>query len=234
MYSLKEYSKCKDVIFISTSQVHHSDLDKTDNQYAIAKLEAEEFLRNFTKYNKDYRISTIRPSNIIGSIEPLGDDPKDSVSLPTMLARISVGRREYDGMIYVYSSETTKDSSFERDYIHMSDVVKAIKIVVNRIETSDSLDSYSTYELNSGERASVLDLVEKYWEESRKFRTRVEMIGPRCGDGDLPETLPSTLLLESLGWVRSKSLLDGIQDSYLFYKNNPMGYRDEMITQWRR
>jgi nucleoside-diphosphate-sugar epimerase len=75
--------------------------------------------------------------------------------------------------------------------------------------------------------------MEMYYAVS-KVPVKAEFVGPRIGDSRQPEKLPDCTDLVDLGWNPTYSLENAVRDSYIFYKNNPMGYKDEMVMIWNR
>ena len=160
-----EQCKDKDVTFnfISSWFVYgHTDMPATEESvcnpsgfYSITKRAAEELLICYCKtFNIKYRI--LRLSNVVGSGDPKASPKKNA--LQHLINEIKAGND-----INVYEG-----GEMLRDYIHVSDVCRALNIVMEKGELN------TVYNIGNNEPVRFIDMLDyakKITDSKSKFNT---------------------------------------------------------------
>ena len=101
----------------------------------------------------------------------------------------------------------------KRDFIYVSDLVKAFEAVFSKQQTS-----YELYNIGSGQPVKIKDLVKKIIEASGKsFNIEYDLSKP---SNKVSFSLDSNKAKQELGWQKKISLNEGIQKTLRWYKNN--------------
>lgn len=160
---------------------------KAYNPYAQTKLICESLCEG---YNRDFKVpvTIFRPFNIYGT----GQHP--DFLIPTLLSQAKTGKI------------VVKDDRPKRDYIHVSDVVRAVTtIVVNPI------NGLNIYNLGSGKSYSVrqvIDVVCGFFDNKPEY-TCLNEIRPN----EVMDTIADISKIKNeLGWEPQLSLEEGIKE----------------------
>ena len=207
---------CNKLIFASTAAVYESsdkplteqDVCNPSSVYGHTKLLSEQIIK---KYSEIYGWNTIifRFFNVAGSI----DKHEEQLHLiPIVLDNLIKFRP-----VFIFGDDyDTPDGTCIRDYIHISDLIRAIQIGIDRI-TNNNGKMCQIYNLGSQSGNSVKDIVEKCIRISEKNHT---LAYTKRRPGDLAICLAdSTKAKNELNWVAEKDINDIISDTWQAFKN---------------
>ena len=200
----------KKLIFSSSATVYGDSskqpLDENDQIYPMScygstKIANEFFLRDVSN-GYDFDIIALRYFNPVGShaekliIEEI--DQKPNNLMPRIL-RVAKG---LDPKLLIFGNDyDTRDGTGERDYIHIEDLINAHLFSIEKIK---SLKNYNFFNIGTGTKHSVLELV-KTFEEVNNLKVPYEIVNRRDGDVAICYADPSKAY-KSLGWSAKKDL----------------------------
>ena len=172
-------------------------LEPTNEWYAIAKIAGLKLVQAYrTQYGRDW-VSAM-PTNLYGP----GDnyDLKNSHVLPALLRKFHEAKERGDDEVIVWGT-----GSPLREFMHCDDLADALVFV---------LKDYSGYEhlnIGSGQEVTIKALAEIIAEV-------VDYDGRLTWDTSKPDGTPRKLLdcssLTEIGWQNSRTLRDGIMETY--------------------
>lgn len=192
------YGNCDDSPIIEDYKL------KPTSVYGMTKLISEEILTFFSGLD-GYSQIIFRYFNVIGSVSnELRDRSKFN------LVPIMVDATLKDKSIEIYGTDYfTKDGTCVRDYIHISDLVKAHLIAIDKLMKNDSV---SIYNLGSGIGHSVIDVIKILEEISGKAVKRSNST-KRAGDS---ATLVSSInkIKQELEWLPQFNITETITSDW--------------------
>jgi UDP-glucose 4-epimerase len=212
------------LIFSSSASVYGdaTDLRLTEetplqsaNVYGRTKRVVEDFLRDLSRANANWRIGIIRKFNPAGahSSGMMGEAPRGRPThLFPQLCRVAVG--EASELIVNGDDWDTADGTGVRDYVHVQDLaegfVRALKYVLAKPGTL-------TVNLGSGQATSVLGVIAAF--ERACGRSIARIMGPRrAGDvaGSSADISRAAALLD---WRPTRDLDAICADAWRWQKN---------------
>jgi len=212
------------LIFSSSASVYGdaTDLRLTEetplqsaNVYGRTKRVVEDFLRDLSRANANWRIGIIRKFNPAGahSSGMMGEAPRGRPThLFPQLCRVAVG--EASELIVNGDDWDTADGTGVRDYVHVQDLaegfVRALKYVLAKPGTL-------TVNLGSGQATSVLGVIAAF--ERACGRSIARIMGPRrAGDvaGSSADISRAAALLD---WHPTRDLDAICADAWRWQKN---------------
>jgi UDP-glucose 4-epimerase len=201
----------KTLVFSSSATVYgdpHTVPIKEDfplqatNPYGRSKLMIEEMLRDIAVSDPSWRIALLRYFNPVGAHESglIGEDPNGIPNnLVPYIAQVADGRRE---RLSVYGNDyPTADGTGMRDYIHVVD------LAIGHVKTLDRLakgPGVLTYNLGTGNSASVLDMVRAF-EKACGKPIPYQFVPRRAGDIATCYADPAHAETE-LGWRAQRTI----------------------------
>jgi UDP-glucose 4-epimerase len=192
------YGDCGDT---SITEEHNL---KPTSVYGMTKLISEELLTFFSKFD-GYSQIIFRYFNVIGSASnELRDRSKFN------LVPIIIDATLKDKNIEIYGTDYfTKDGTCVRDYIHISDLVNAHLIAIDKIMKNNS---FSTYNLGSGIGHSVIDVI-KILEEISGKKIKHSNSTKRVGDS---ATLVSSInkIKREFEWLPQYKIMESITSDW--------------------
>jgi len=180
------------------------------NPYGKSKLLADLEIAKFTK-KYEFESISLRFFNVAGSYKSqthklFGELHKNETHL--------IPRILMQGIIDVYGSDMdTPDGTCVRDYVHVIDLARAIKLSLEKINTP----GHRIYNLGSGNGNSVQEVIEVAEKILSKKIIR-KNTNKRIGDPDYLVCNPN-LAKNELGWESEYSLTQIIKDSQNFILN---------------
>jgi nucleoside-diphosphate-sugar epimerase len=180
---------------ISESAVVHPN-----NAYAFSKSAAEEACRFFFEFF-GIPVSIVRPFNIYGP----GQSPH--FLIPRIVEQaINPAVREI----------VVEDDAPRRDYVHVDDVIAAIRSLLLAPKTG------ATFNVGSGESYSVAQLVKFVCSAANVDKPLVSRGNRRLHD--IPDVIADiTAIRNAIGWSPSISLVDGLQGVITHHRNDLSG-----------
>ncbi|WP_226677985.1 UDP-glucose 4-epimerase GalE [Mesobacillus jeotgali] len=199
---------------------------KALNPYGRTKLIIEEILSDLYKSDQNWSIALLRYFNPIGAHESgmIGEDPNGIPNnLMPFITQVAIGKLPE---LNVFGNHyPTPDGTGVRDYIHVVDLAKGHLKALEKVATSNGIESYN---LGTGKGYSVLEMVEAF-EKTAGVPIPHKIVEPRAGDAAICFADP-TKAKEELGWGAEKDLHKMCEDSWRWQSKNPNGY-EENLTQ---
>lgn len=179
------------------------------------KRVVEDFLRDLSRANANWRIAVVRKFNVAGahSSAMMGEAPRGRPThLVPQLCRVAAGEA---GELVVHGDDwDTPDGTGERDYVHVQDVADGFVRALRYVAAKPGL---LTVNLGSGRTHSVLAVLAAF--ERACGRSIPRIVGPRRpGDvsGSRAEILRAAELLD---WRPARDLDAICADAWRWQKN---------------
>ena len=209
----------KKIIFSSTAalfgfpdQIPITEETRTGpiNPYGKTKLVIEYMLEDFdTAYGLKH--IALRYFNAAGADYGIGEDHKPETHLIPLVLDVALGRRKE---IKIFGTDyKTKDGTYIRDYIHVTDLVDAHILALNKLLTENKSDKYN---LGSEKGYSVKEIVEA----ARKITGHpIPAVETDRRPGD-PAILiaDSAKIRKELGWKAKHDLNSIIKSAWEWHK----------------
>ena len=206
----------------NTLPITESAPKSATNPYGQTKLMIEQILEDVTLTGEDWNITSLRYFNPIGAHESgrIGEDPDGLPNnLLPYISRVAAGKIE---KVSVFGNDyDTPDGTGVRDYIHVVDLAKAHLAALDHL---DHPNVYKAYNVGTGGKTSVLELIEAFRKASGK-EIHYEVVARRPGDIASCYADPS-LANQELGWFAQKTVEEACADSWRWQSNNPDGYEE--------
>ncbi len=216
------------IVFSSTAATYgepqHTPILETDptnptSPYGETKLAIEKMLKWSEKaYGMKHVI--LRYFNVAGAhpTEDVGEDHSPETHLIPIILQVALGKRE---KVYIYGDDyETHDGTCIRDYIHVTDLVNAHILAIEKLRNGGESGIYN---LGNGNGFSVKEVIEAVKKVTGKNIT-VEIAPRRPGD---PATLvaSSQKAIKELFWKpQYLSLEEIIETAWKWYVKHPDGY----------
>ncbi|MDF1757353.1 MAG: GDP-L-fucose synthase [Legionellaceae bacterium] len=179
-----------------------SELEQTNEPYAIAKIAGIKMCEN---YNRQYgtKYVSVMPTNLYGPNDNY--DLNNSHVLPAFIRKAHEAKLRQDTQFVVWGSGTPM-----REFLYVDDMADAcVFLMENKIEDG-------IYNVGSGVDVTIRELAETVMDV-------VGFTGDIIFDSSKPDGTPRKLLnvdkMKDLGWSYSTSLRDGIAAAYENYLN---------------
>lgn len=155
----------------------------------------------------DWSVISLRPSNLYGPGQRVS---KGFAIVPTLFDRASDGR----------PFSIWGDGSTVRDYLYIDDLIEAIMLAVMRTPSA----GFSTYNVASGQTASILQLVDACRKASGRAIT-VEHLPPRGVDVTCIAPDPSAFARD-FGWKARVDLAAGLKRTWDWHRDSDPSHRE--------
>jgi len=175
-----------------------SQLEKTNNGYAIAKIAG---IIMCQKYNSQYDTNyiSLMPTNLYGSIHD-NYDPKNSHVLPGMIRKFHDAKTSNHESVELWGTGTPL-----REFLHVTDLADAALFLMNNYDDGEIIN------VGSGEEVSIESL-------AYSIKDVVDYNGKVFFNSDYPDGTPKKFLdsskLMDMGWSPKISLQDGLEQTY--------------------
>ncbi|WP_261131534.1 UDP-glucose 4-epimerase GalE [Bacillus sp. Marseille-Q3570] len=221
----------KNIVFSSTAAVYgepeqipifETDATVPTNPYGETKLAIEKMLK-WAERAHGIRHIVLRYFNVAGADSEgrIGEDHDPETHLIPIILQVALGKR--DNILIFGDDYETEDGTCVRDYIHVTDLVEAHLIAIEKLK--DGHDS-SIYNLGNGKGFSVKEVIEAT-RNVTGHEIPAEVVARRAGD-------PAKLIASSekayrdLGWEpKYVDLEEMIGTAWRWFKENPDGYDPE-------
>ena len=169
---------------------------RPNNPYAFSKHAAEEACRFFHKFFQTH-VTILRPFNIYGAGQ----------SAHFLIPRI------VEQTIDPATSEiVVEDDKPRRDYVHVDDVVGAIRALLKNPRPG------ATYNIGAGESHSVAELAKLICLAANVEKPLVSRGRPRSNE--IPDVVADiSAIRNAIGWSPSISLQDGLREVVAYYRD---------------
>ena len=212
-------NNCKKLLFLGSSCIYPrmapqpiqesslltSELEKTNEAYALAKISGLKYCEYLNKqYGTDY-ISAM-PTNLYGPNDNY--HPTHSHVLPALIRRFHEAKAAGLNEVVCWGTGTPF-----REFLYVDDLADACLFLMNNYSGNETVN------VGTGKELSIKELTEL----TAKV---IGYTGKIVWDHSKPDGTPRKLLdvskLESLGWKYKTELEEGIQLSYEDFLNNPI------------
>jgi GDP-L-fucose synthase len=188
---------------IHESALLSGELEPTNEAYAIAKIAG---IKLISAYQQQYGLNwySVMPTNLYG--------PRDNFDLytahvlPSLLHRFHIGKIEGARSVEIWGDGTPC-----REFLHVNDLGNAIMTLLNKYESSSSINIGSGNEISIGDLAILISKTVGF-EGDIHFNTKKPNGTPR-------KFLESTRIRD-LGWRPQINLEQGISDTYDWFLKN--------------
>lgn len=183
--------------------------------YGRTKRVVEDFVRDLSKANANWRIAIVRKFNAAGahSSGMMGEAPRgQSTHLIPQLCRIAVG--EASELVVHGDDWDTADGTGVRDYIHVQDLADGIVRTLRHVAAKPGL---VTLNLGSGNGHSVLSVLAAF--ERACGRAIPRVIGARRAGDIAGASADITRATALLGWRPTRDLDAICADAWRWQKN---------------
>jgi len=183
--------------------------------YGRTKVVVEDFLRDLSQANANWRIAIVRRFNVAGahSSGMMGDAPRGrSTHLIPQLCRVAAGEA---GEVIVHGDDwDTPDGTGVRDYVHVQDLAAGFVRALAHVASRPGLVAVN---LGSGTSHSVLAVLAAF--ERACGRTIARVIGPRRPGDIAGASADIARAAELLDWRPTRDLDAICADAWRWQKN---------------
>lgn len=188
---------------IKEESIMSGQLEPTNSPYAMAKLTAIEIGDAITKQHGN-TIINLMPTNLYGPNDNF--DEKSSHVIPGLIARMHKAKINSSKEFKIWGTGKPL-----REFLFVDDFADAVQFIIENNINEKLLN------IGSGEEISILDLV-------KLIKNIINYEGELIFDPEKPDGNPRKLLdsskINALGWTPKTKLVDGIERTYNWYKNN--------------
>lgn len=182
---------------ISESSLLTSELEKTNEGYALAKIVGLKLCEYYqTQYGK--RMVSAMPTNLYGTNDNF--HPEHSHVIPALMRRAHEAKQRGDNEMVIWGTGKPL-----REILHVDDLAEALVFLMGKYEAPETIN------IGVGEDLSIRDLAHMICEV-------VGFQGQLVFDESKPDGTPRKLLdvskIQSLGWKAKISLKDGLKSTY--------------------
>lgn len=180
-----------------------SELEKTNEPYAIAKIAG---LKMCQAFNKQYgtKFISCMPTNLYGPNDNF--DLQTSHVLPALIAKFVKAKKENQPEVVIWGTGKAR-----REFLYVDDLAEACIFLMDKYENDLPLN------IGTGEDITILEV-------AQAIKEIVGFEGKIVFDTTKPDGTPQKLLtiekIRSLGWEPSTSLRDGLQKTIEWYMAN--------------
>ena len=192
---------CKKIIF-SSSMAAYGDYEvpinedfqlKPKSNYGVSKVAGEEYIKMFHQFGLDYTI--FRIFNAYGP-------GQNMLNMKQGMVSIFMSQLIKDGKI-----STTGGFDRYRDFVYVDDIVSAFCMALDKLDND-------VYNVGTGIKVTVSELIEKLITVSGKNRENVEVVNIGGHEGDQYGTFADSSKLLSEGWRPNTSLETGLSKMF--------------------
>jgi len=192
------------------------------NPYGRTKQIIEQILQDLSASDPRWAISILRYFNPIGS-HPSGRIGEDPNGIPNNLipyiSQVAVGKLDE---VKIFGNDyETPDGTGVRDYIHVVDLAEGHLKALVRLEEQPGVEIYN---LGTGKGLSVLEMIASFETVSGQSIPYV-FADRRSGDIGICYA-DATKASRELGWRAERGVHRMCQDTWLWQKSNPEGYKE--------
>lgn len=197
---------------ISEAALLTGTLEPTNEPYAIAKIAGIKLCESYNRqYGRDYR--SVMPTNLYGPNDNF--HPDNSHVIPALIRRFHEAKISNAAKVVAWGSGKPM-----REFLHVDDMAAAsIHVMELKKSTYDANTEPMLSHINvgTGVDCTIRELVET-------VAGVVGFSGEIAFDASKPDGAPRKLLdvdkLGALGWASSKSLEDGLRETYRWFSDN--------------
>ena len=188
---------------INENSIMKGVLEPTNSPYAMAKLSSIE-LGNALSAEYGHKVVNLMPTNLYGPHDNFSE--RHSHVIPGLIMRMHKAKTNNDEHFKLWGTGKPK-----REFLYAEDLAYAIKFILDNEIDEELLN------VGSGSEISITDL-------SEKIRNVIDFQGELIFDQSMPDGNPRKLLdsskILSMGWKPKISLDEGLNLTYLWFKEN--------------
>lgn len=189
---------------ITEDQLLVGPLEKTNDSYAIAKIAG---IKMCQSYRKQYGFNAISlmPTNLYGPYDNF--NLQTSHVLPAMIAKFhaALDHSEY------WEVKLWGDGSAMREFLHVNDLAEACYVCMQRYDDEEHINVGTGEDVTIKELATMIADIVGYKRDIRWDITK---------PNGTPRKVLNVDKIKSLGWKSEIKLLDGITQTYDWYRKN--------------
>ncbi len=190
-------------IYTSGSGVYREDYDNELNEsaqllpistYGASKLAGESLAAAYS-FMFSLKVTILRFANVVGPFQTHGVGYD-------LLRKLKANQESLD---------IRGDGTQEKAYVHVSDVVRAIDVIVSK-----QVNQYDIYNVSLNQTVTVKEIVEMCLQQSGISESDIALSyqsSPRGWIGDVPKIRMNSEKLRSLGWTPRYSCQEALKDS---------------------
>jgi UDP-glucose 4-epimerase len=226
---MKKYDVDK-IVFSSTAATYgepknipilETDPTEPTSPYGDTKLAVEKILR-WSEEAYGIKHVVLRYFNVAGAhmTEDIGEDHEPESHLIPIILQVALGKRD---KINIFGDDyNTHDGTCIRDYIHVSDLVAAHLLAIEKLRNGGTSGIYN---LGNGNGFTVKEVIDTARKVTGKDIPAI--VAPRRGGDPARLIASSEKAMKELGWKpRYASLEQIIESAWKWHKNHPDGYQD--------
>lgn len=193
-------------------------LEPTNEPYAIAKIAGIKLCESYNRqHGTDYR--SVMPTNLYGP----GDNfhPTNSHVMPAMMRRFHEAVRDGRDEVVIWGTGTPR-----REFLHVDDMAEASLFVMGlerAVYETVTEPMLSHINVGSGVDISIAHLAELIADVTG-FKGKLTYVSAKP-DG-APRKLMDVSRLGALGWKASKTLRDGVEETYRWFVSSQSQLRE--------
>ena len=189
---------------------------RPESPYGESKLIGEWMLRDLSVAVPEFRQTSLRYFNVVGSGPPELADHSPHNLFPRVLKALSNG----DTPAIFGTDYQTPDGTAIRDYIHVADLAEAHVMAASRFD--DGLPCETLYNVGRGEGVSVRQIMDAMARNTGiDFEPNIE---PRRA-GDPPRIVGSSAKIEKdFGWTAERDLDDMVASAWAAWQHQVESY----------
>ncbi len=185
-------------------------LEPTNEPYAIAKIAGIKMCESYYKqYGKNF--FSVMPANLYGTNDNF--HPENSHVLPALMRRFHEAKAEGKEVVTVWGTGQAM-----REFMHVDDLADACVHLLEKVEAEEVYsDGVSQINIGTGSDVSIANLA-RIIADVVGYDGEIEFDLSKP-DGTLKRVLDSGRL-NRFGWKHKITLVDGLRNTYEWYKNN--------------
>jgi GDP-L-fucose synthase len=188
---------------LSEDMILKGELEPTNEGYALAKIVTTRLCEYIVQEDSEKTYRTFIPCNLYGRHDKY--NPKHSHLIPAVIRKIHEAKQEGKNVVNVWGDGTAR-----REFMYAQDFAEFIFFAI------DNLDKIpQNVNVGLGHDYSIIDYY-KAVASVVGFDGQFEMELAR--PVGMRQKLVDTTVLKSLGWHHKTDLIDGIRQSYMFFK----------------
>ena len=194
---------------IKTKQILSSELEPTNEGYALSKICIERYCKYLTNKNKSLNYKTLIPCNIYGKYDNF--HPEFSHMIPGVIRRIHEAKVRHKSSVEIWGSGEAR-----REFMYCEDLADAIWFCVERIESLPQ-----SINIGMGKDFSILEYYKSIQEvidfKGEFYLNKNKPIG-------MKQKLIDSSEINKFGWHPKFSLKEGLAATYNYFINNISPY----------
>jgi len=190
-------------------------LEATNEPYAIAKIAGIKLCESYNRqYGRDYR--SVMPTNLYGPHDNF--HPENSHVIPALLRRFHEAVLRDDAEVIAWGSGKPM-----REFLHVDDAASIHLMELDKAVYDQKTEPMLSHiNVGTGVDCTIKELVESV---AKVTGFKGKIIWDSSKPDGAPRKLMDVSLLRRLGWEYNIDLLEGLRDTYEWFKSHQEHYR---------